>query len=280
MTAAAGGPVRQLRSAAGPDPLRVLLLHGLGGTSAVWRTLADRAPAGLQLWTADLPWGLDTAADWVHDPDVGQWIVRALAAMPAGRADVVVAHSFAATALLDVLDRAGPPRPRALVLVSPFYRARTEDFDWLALRNSLDAFPRLLADCVRLHVRRPLAAGVDEDMARHLLARIGAYGWARFLDLYLRTPRLRTSRLDLPVLAISGERDDAASPADGVALARALPDCRLEIFPGCGHFPMAEQPDRFARLVAEFLTTVAAAASAPAPGRASTANAELLRRDA
>jgi pimeloyl-ACP methyl ester carboxylesterase len=256
---------RRRRGARDQDPpLRMLLLHGLGGNGTVWRSFIQRAPRRLELWDADLPWGGGvTSADWLDDPDVGQWLIQAMTSMTSAAGDppdVVVAHSFAATALLEVLDAHAELWPRAAVLVSPFYRADRADFDWPSLRNSIDAFPRLLTEGVGLHARRPdsrrpLAPAVQNDMARHILTRIGPYGWARFLDLYLRTPRLRADQLRLPFLVIGGDRDDAAAPSDSWALGRALPDCRVEIFPGCGHFPMSESPDRFAELLGAFLDT-------------------------
>ncbi len=32
-----------------------------------------------------------------------------------------------------------------------------------------------------------------------------------------------------------------------------LPDCRVELFEGAGHFPHLDDPDRFARVLREFI---------------------------
>jgi pimeloyl-ACP methyl ester carboxylesterase len=50
-----------------------------------------------------------------------------------------------------------------------------------------------------------------------------------------------------PVRAIWGDRDRLVSPAHADALRRALPQTRLEVWPGMGHHPMKE---RFAELFA------------------------------
>ncbi len=78
---------------------------------------------------------------------------------------------------------------------------------------------------------------------------VGPYGWTRWFQTYLRTPFLDLSRVDAPVLVVSGVDDIAARPDDGRALAKALPRGRFEPLDGCGHFPMIEQPDRLAALV-------------------------------
>jgi pimeloyl-ACP methyl ester carboxylesterase len=90
-------------------------------------------------------------------------------------------------------------------------------------------------------------------MTLRIRDRVGPYGWVRFFETYLRTPRLRTERLRAPCLVVSGERDFVRFPADAQALAAALPDSRLHVLADCGHFPMVEQPAELATLVAAFL---------------------------
>ena len=38
-----------------------------------------------------------------------------------------------------------------------------------------------------------------------------------------------------------------------LSVEEALPDCRVEVFEGAGHFPHLEDPERFARVVREFI---------------------------
>jgi pimeloyl-ACP methyl ester carboxylesterase len=73
----------------------------------------------------------------------------------------------------------------------------------------------------------------------------------------------------LPTLIIWGSADPIIPVAHGIAAHEAMPDSRLEIFDGCGHFPHAEDPDQFARVVLDFLAT-----TEPAELRTAT---ELLR---
>jgi L-proline amide hydrolase len=65
------------------------------------------------------------------------------------------------------------------------------------------------------------------------------------------TPRL--GAVEVPVLVISGEHDEA-TPAVVRPLVDALPDARWELFEGASHSTHLEDPERFQRLVADFLS--------------------------
>jgi pimeloyl-ACP methyl ester carboxylesterase len=79
------------------------------------------------------------------------------------------------------------------------------------------------------------------------------YGWMRFFEAYLRSPFVDLSTIDTSVLVLTGQDDIATRTSDGRQLAQALPRARFEQIEGSGHFPMAQQPDRFAALVRDFL---------------------------
>ena len=53
-----------------------------------------------------------------------------------------------------------------------------------------------------------------------------------------------------------GSKDRMIPVAHAIAVEQALPDCRVEVFEGAGHFPHLEDPDRFARVVREFIAQV------------------------
>ena len=65
-------------------------------------------------------------------------------------------------------------------------------------------------------------------------------------------------------MGLQGSDDPGLACAERAA---AVPDCHVELFEGAGHFPHLDDPDRFARLLREFI----ASGSAPeqdAPGSA------------
>jgi pimeloyl-ACP methyl ester carboxylesterase len=68
------------------------------------------------------------------------------------------------------------------------------------------------------------------------------------------TNRLYLTELG-PSLIVWGERDPIIPARHGVEAHNLMPGSRLEVFEGAGHFPHHDQPERFARLVSEFIAT-------------------------
>ncbi|MEV0348174.1 alpha/beta fold hydrolase [Nonomuraea sp. NPDC050680] len=69
--------------------------------------------------------------------------------------------------------------------------------------------------------------------------------------------------LKVPLLVVVGEEDELATVADAEAMARAVPDGRLEIIPKAGHLTAVEQPEAFNAAVAKFLDTELGGAARP-----------------
>jgi pimeloyl-ACP methyl ester carboxylesterase len=256
--------VRRVRRGAGPDPLRVLLLHGLCGSAAIWDQFLRLADAGCELWAADLPWRGTGVAGWADRP-VEDWLAQAVADLPGG-ADVLMAHSFGTNAVLRWLDRQTPApdgrflvggRPlRGLVLVSPLYRADPADFDWEWIAYYVDKLDRIIAEGLRMGTGRALPAEKLRTVALKVRDLVGPHGWIRFFDTYLRMPDVRSERLAMPVLVISGWLDIAAFPADAQALGKALPSATVHILPDSRHYPMITTAETFAGLTNTFLRTL------------------------
>ncbi|KQT89582.1 hydrolase [Marmoricola sp. Leaf446] len=66
--------------------------------------------------------------------------------------------------------------------------------------------------------------------------------------------------LPVPTLIVWGTRDHMIPAAHAVAAQQAVPDCRVELFEGAGHFPHLDAPDRFARVLRAFVADVPAQA--------------------
>jgi pimeloyl-ACP methyl ester carboxylesterase len=64
----------------------------------------------------------------------------------------------------------------------------------------------------------------------------------------------------LPFLLVWGDRDPIIPVAHGHAAHDAVPDSRLEVFEGSGHFPQLDDPERFSDLLSEFIATTEPAA--------------------
>ncbi|GAA3892824.1 hypothetical protein GCM10023084_52050 [Streptomyces lacrimifluminis] len=246
---------RRAARAAGP-PVRALLLHGLAGSTSVWRAYDRLAPDSVEIWEAVLPWGAEGDPGWSLRDDPADHVEHALDGVPGG-ADVIVVHSFTAGPALEALARRGPGRgPRAAVVAAPFHRRSPDDFTWDDALYYLGGFHRILEEGLRIGAGDRISPELRSAMALRVRDRIGPYGWQQFFGAYLRSPWLDVDTLRLPVLVVAGADDFAAPPDDARALAAALPDGRFQLFGDCGHFAMAEQPQRFADAVHGLLSEV------------------------
>ncbi len=59
----------------------------------------------------------------------------------------------------------------------------------------------------------------------------------------------------IPTLIVWGTKDRIIPASHALSAQRALPDCRIELFEGAGHFPHLDDPDRFARVLREFIAS-------------------------
>jgi pimeloyl-ACP methyl ester carboxylesterase len=69
---------------------------------------------------------------------------------------------------------------------------------------------------------------------------------------YDRKLRARLARARLPALVVWGERDRLVPVAHAHAYADGLPDARLVVIPGAGHYPYMETPEAFVDAVEGF----------------------------
>ncbi|MFB6141666.1 MAG: alpha/beta fold hydrolase [Halosimplex sp.] len=77
-----------------------------------------------------------------------------------------------------------------------------------------------------------------------------------FLTCHAFDVRDRLGEIDAPALAVVGERDSLTPPAYHEYLAEHLPDCEFAEIEGAAHLAMTERPERFNRVVREFLGSV------------------------
>ncbi len=60
---------------------------------------------------------------------------------------------------------------------------------------------------------------------------------------------------EVPTLIVWGDRDNIIPIHQAHTTHDAIPGSRLEIFEGSGHFPHLDQPDRFCRVLTDFMLT-------------------------
>ncbi len=237
---------------AGSDGVFVLL-HGWGCDSSDWEDLVDPLAAGRQVLTVDLRgFGGSRATDGDFSlPAVAGDVEGLLDHLHAGRA-VLVGHSAGAEVAALIAVRR-PDLVAALVCVDPAYglpeqaRARVRDFAEQMQRGE----PVHLAAGLFDQLDAPTTARVLVERHRRTVRRAdpqalcGLYTQFAFgpqaLHFRPRTDQVLAARR-VPLLAVY--RNDARAQI-GREFIRREAD-RVLSYPGCGHWPHQEHPDRFA----------------------------------
>lgn len=102
-----------------------------------------------------------------------------------------------------------------------------------------------------------LEGGLREQLARyHDDVDSAFYGWLIWLDPAYRTWTIEDEigAIKCPVLAVQGEDDEYATLEQIYGIRRRVPQTRLLVLPGCGHWPHRDQPDALIEAAMEFLS--------------------------
>lgn len=292
-----GGPVHHVDFGGPADGPRLVLVHGLGGSHLNWCLAAPGLARRARVRALDLPGFGRTepagrSAAIAANTAVLERFVREVAGAPV----VLVGNSMGGMISILLAARA-PELVTGLVLVDPALPpTRVQRVDpVVALRFALFALPGVGARSIALR-RRQLGSravveqtmrlcGVDPaqvppelveesvalvDGRRDVAAMDRAFVTAaRSLLAVTADPRRYRAAMDalaMPVLLLHGERDRLVPVGSARAAARAHPGWRAEFWADAGHVPQIQLPDRFTRLVLDWLDTDGAAAAARAGG--------------
>jgi pimeloyl-ACP methyl ester carboxylesterase len=244
-----------------PAGVPVLMLHGATDS---WRSFAPvlphlppsiRAIALSQRGHGDSgrPMRGYATRDFADDAAA---LVEALELAPV----VVVGHSLGATnAQRFAIDY--PARTRGLVLAGAFasYRrnAALEEF-WLsavtALTDPVD--PLFVRDFQESTLARPIPPEFLDTFVRESL-KVPARVWrGTFAGMFEDDFADELGGILAPTRLLWGDRDALAGRGDQDALAAAIPDARLVVYPGTGHALHWEQPERFAADLTAFVAAL------------------------
>lgn len=238
----------------------VLLIHGLGYARWGWEPVIGGLAQGHRVVSfdnrgigeSDAPTGPYTAAELARDA------LRVLDEAGIERAHVVGTSLGGMVAQELVLD--APERVGRLVLVCTTPggpHAAPMPAATVALMTEAATLEPLVA--LRRFVENALAPGAPVALVERILAhRVAtaqpATAWAAQaaaavgFDAWERLPSLET-----PTLVLHGTADVVVDPANAALLAERIPNSRVELFEGCGHLLLWEEPTRFVASVRGFL---------------------------
>lgn len=157
-----------------------------------------------------------------------------------------------------------PERVTALALLATDPGA-PESFDadpevWAKLTDHGGSAREQATRLISLLFPPPLAAEIDRDFgemvaeARAQLSPATLRAQEAAMDAWHREPLPRGETPRLPVLVAHGENDEVIPPPNAEVLATRWSGAQVELFPGCGHGLMAQEPEQLVSLVCDLLS--------------------------
>lgn len=238
-----------------PSGVPVLLLHAWGESSGCFDRVTASLPTSLRALAMDQRGHghSDKPADGYALTDVAGDVTALLDAM--GLSSAVLAGSSSGGYVAQQVAISSPERVRGLVLIGAPRSLRgrpafadevdrlTDPMNRAWVKESLLWFPRF-HDVPEWY----LEARVDDGM--QMPARV----WRQALaGLTEATPPTEAGTIETPTLIIWGERDQLLPRSDTDALAAAIPDSRLVVYPDTGHLVLWEEPARIASDLTAFI---------------------------
>jgi pimeloyl-ACP methyl ester carboxylesterase len=268
------GELHAERYGFGDHPL--VLLHGFGTSTFLWRRVAPALPLGrVTAWAVDLLGHGES--DRPADGDFGvaaqaQSVEQAMTAMRIGRATIVGVDLGASVALRLAATR--PARVHGLVLIGPppLGRVRGEDlveFGRLAAAHLFEASRGMLGAAAWLAPLLTRSVAKPDAMPAKLIARyaapfVGADG-VRHLQALANAitdgdaDEAPPARVTARTLVLRGEQDAWCSSAEASRLATAIPEAEFRTVAEAGRLIPEDAPESLAALLAEWAPPVHAA---------------------
>ena len=255
---------------AGDKGSAVVLVHGLGGFIENWERNIDELARRHRVYVVDLPGFGRSDKPLVRDLMVlVPFLAGFLDALGIKKATLVGNSLGGGLVLYFALEH--PDRVEKLVLVDNAGMGRDVIADFklcslpfigeLLIRPSVKSTAALWRKIVydpsslkpetlELSYRLASGPGAKKALLSTLRAGINLFGQKDELTRQLLS---RFKDLKSPVLVVWGNDDRIIPVAHARIALENIPGARLELFDNCGHMPMFECPDKFNRLVLDFL---------------------------
>lgn len=267
------GELHAERFGFGDHPL--VLLHGFGTCSFLWRHVAPALPLGeVSAWALDLLGHGESDRPPEGDFGIGaqaMCVEQAMTALRIGRATIVGVDLGAAVALRLAATR--PGRVYGLVLISPPApgKGRGDDLSELgrlAARHLFEATRGMLGAATWLGPLLERSVAAAGSMPAKLVTRysapfVGADG-VRHLQLLANAvsdddmDELDLGKITARTLVLRGEQDAWCSAGDAARLATAIPGAELRMVPTAGRLIPEDAPTALAALLAEWAPAIRA----------------------
>ena len=260
-----------------PDGQPVLFLHGYSDSSFSFSTVLDRLPPDIRAIVpshrghgdSDRPACCYRLADFAADA------VALLDALGVPRA-TIVGHSMGSFVAQRIAIDA-PARVNRLVLIGSGATIRTAPvlaFHQTVRKLTDPVSPAFIHDFQHGSIAKPVPA-VFMDRIIQESAKLPARVWRDALDGLVAPDAVNPlERITADTLIVWGDKDAMWSSADQAALAGAIRSSRLVTYPGVGHSPQWEEPERFTNDLLAFFRLKADATSGQAKADATSSEGQ------
>lgn len=268
----------------GGDGPAVLLIHGMAGSSRTWKDVMPILAEDHTVLAPDLL-GHGESAKPMGDYSLGAFAsgLRDLMGVLGIERATIVGQSLGGGVAMQLAYQ-HPELAERLVLVCAGGLGR--DVSWMLRALTLPGsellmpilFPPFVADRGNAISKSLSDKGIRAPHIAEMWQAYASLAGAENRRAFLRTLRAvvdpggqTVSAMDriylaagLPTLIVWGENDPIIPLAHGVAAHEAIEGSRLEVMPGCGHFPHVEAPAEFTAILEDFLHTTEPADVHPA----------------
>jgi pimeloyl-ACP methyl ester carboxylesterase len=261
-----GRDVAYERAGAGPA---IVLVHGIAGDASEWSPVVERLAGSFDVIAPDLP-GHGSSGRLRGDHSIGAfacWLRDLLEAIDVERA-TFVGHSLGGGVVMQFAYQFPQYVERMTLVSSGGLGRELSALIRAAALPGAELVLGLVGGAARVAEPALSVAGLDKSTERgELVHRIAGLTHSDRRAAFVRAVRAVASpggqrvnasdRLylaaDVPTLVVWGARDRIIPVNHAHSTADAVPGSRLEIFEESGHFPHADDPDRFTSLLGEFI---------------------------
>lgn len=260
---------------AGQGPSTVLLLHG-GGTDSArlsWREVIGDLAANQRVIAPDWPGsGMSDRPDVEYTMDFYVNFLENLIKALDLQTFSLVGISLGGAAALGYALRSQEKIERMALVDSYGFMGKipfgplgylltraplVNELSWWSLKHSRAASAYLLRGIFADPKR--ITPGLVDEIVEIMQQPNAGRAWISFQRSEALPDRLRTNWMDrlpeihVPVLLIHGEKDPLVPLQLAKEAQQRIPGSRLEVIPGCGHWPPRERPDLFNPILTRFL---------------------------
>lgn len=232
------------------EDLTILLIHGAGSSHLVWPD-ALQGVEQVRILAIDLPGHGQSHPPGRRTVDAYAAVIEAFAGRLALKRLVLVGHSLGSAIALTLAlrDRVAI---EGLILLGAAARMPVGD----VLLGGLLASLEQAADFIAAHGFGAPSPDAQAGVREHILATGATTTFGDFLACNRFDLRTGLAGIGAPTLIIAGDRDRLTPLRFAQTLAAGMPNARLSIVEGAGHFAMLERPEHIARLASDFLSQI------------------------